>query len=74
MVWENTQQTAAKEEQAKYVVNSQFNCSMRAMEALSLSNGTAPDLYLFFLLGFDHVCYETWIISRVVTRFGQICP
>ena len=31
-----------------------------------------PDLHLFFLLGLDQICYETWIISRTVTRFWTL--
>ena len=34
----------------------------------------SSDLYLCFLLGLDHICYDTWIITKTVTRFIQICP
>ena len=29
------------------------------------------DQYVFFLLGLNQICYDTWIITRTVTSFGN---
>ena len=34
--------------------------------------GLPADLHLFFLLGLDQICYDTWIISSTVTRFWTL--